>query len=233
MTEDVDKPIKGADVDSETVFLQDDQARFRGGFSHVESIEAPEDLTIVIKMKQPYGPFINAFEAGSMPIVPKHIYEGTDYATNEMNSTPIGPGPYKFVEWEKGSYIHLTKNEDYYIDGLPHIDDLYYRDLPDAASRAVAFETGEVQVLPGGSVENWDVARLTEMDNVCSTSDGWEFFAPHSWMLLNNREGPTSNKLFRQAVMFEIDPEFVKALVWHGSGSVPTCQREGNRTLPR
>jgi len=126
------------------------------------------------------------------------------------------------VEWEKGSFIHLTKNEDYYIDGLPHIDDLYYRVVPDAASRAVAFETGEVQVLPGGAVENWDVKRLTEMEGVCSTSDGWEFFAPHAWMWLNNREGPTSNKLFRQAVMYALDREFVKDVVWNGYGKVPT-----------
>ncbi|KGM46844.1 ABC transporter substrate-binding protein [Pseudooceanicola atlanticus] len=216
------EPFSAEDVIFTTKFLQDNHARFRGAFSHVESVEAPDDSTIVITMKEPYGPFINAFEAGSMPIVPKHIYEGTDYATNEMNATPIGTGPYKFVEWEKGSYIHLTKNEDYYLDGLPHIDDLYYRVVPDAASRAVAFETGEVDVLPGGSVENWDVARLTEMDNVCSTSDGWEFFAPHAWMWLNNREGPTSNKLFRQAVMYAMDREFVKDVVWNGYGTVPT-----------
>ena len=72
------EPFTSADVVFSTVFLQDNHARFRGAFSHVESVEAPDDLTVVVKMKQPYGPFINAFEAGSVPIVPKHIYEGKD-----------------------------------------------------------------------------------------------------------------------------------------------------------
>lgn len=216
------KPFSAADVEFSMKFLQETHSRFRGNYSHVASLETPDANTVIFKLKQPYGPFINAFETGSMPIVPKHIYEGTDYTTNPMNATPIGTGPFKFDKWEKGNFIHLVKNEDYYLEGKPHLDEIYYRVIPDAASRAVAFETGEIDVLPGGSVENWDVPRLTEMDGVCSTAKGWEFFAPHAWMWLNNRQGPTSNKLFRQAVMFAVDREFVRDAVWNGFGTVPT-----------
>ena len=217
------EPFTAADVVfSADVFLRETHARLRSSLAYVDTIEAPDDLTVVFTLKEPFGPFINAFEVGTMPIVPKHIYEGTDFATNEMNATPIGTGPFKFDEWVKGSHIHLVKNEDYYVEGLPHLDEIFYRVIPDAAARAVAFETGEVDVLPGGSVENWDVPRLTEMEGVCSTGNGWEFFAPHAWMWLNNREGPTSNKLFRQAVMYALDREFVKDVVWNGYGTVAT-----------
>jgi len=190
--------------------------------AYVDSITAPDAQTVVFQLNKPFGPFINAFEVGTMPIVPKHLYEGTDFANNPMNATPIGTGPFKFAEWEKGSYIHLVKNPDYYLEGKPYLDDVYYRVIPDAASRAVAFETGEVDVLPGGSVENFDVQRLVAMDGTCSTGEGWEFFAPHSWLWLNNREGPTSDKRFRQAVMFAMDREFVKDVVWNGFGKVAT-----------
>jgi peptide/nickel transport system substrate-binding protein len=217
------EPFTSADVVfSADVFLRETHARLRSSLAYVDSIEAPDDRTVVFNLKEPFGPFINAFEVGTMPIVPKHIYEGTDYATNEMNATPIGTGPFKFDEWVKGSHIHLVKNEDYYIDGLPHLDEIFYRVIPDAAARAVAFETGEVDVLPGGSVENWDVPRLTEMDGVCSTGKGWEFFAPHAWMWLNNREGPTADQKFRQAIMYALDREFVKDVVWNGFGTVAT-----------
>ncbi|MCA0938907.1 ABC transporter substrate-binding protein [Salipiger pacificus] len=209
-------------VFSADVFLRETHARLRASLAYVESITAPDDTTVVFQLKEPFGPFINAFEAGTMPIVPKHIYEGTDYATNEMNATPIGTGPFKFDEWVKGSYIHLVKNEDYYLDGKPYLDEVFYRVIPDAAARAVAFETGEVDVLPGGSVENWDVPRLTEMEGVCSTGAGWEFFAPLSWMWMNNREGPTSDVRFRQAVMYAMDRNFVKDVVWNGFGKVAT-----------
>ncbi len=46
----------------------------------------------------------------------------------------------------------------------------------------MAFETGKIDVLPGGSVENFDVPRLTKLKNVCVTGNGWEFFSPHSWL---------------------------------------------------
>lgn len=216
-------PFTSADVVfSADVFLRETHARLRASLKYVDSITAPDDQTVVFTLNEPFGPFISIFESGTMPIVPKHIYEGTDYANNPANATPIGTGPFKFVEWEKGSHIKLVKNDDYYIDGLPKLDEVFYRVIPDAASRAVAFETGEVDVLPGGSVENWDVPRLTAMDGVCSTGNGWEFFAPHAFMWLNNREGPTSDKRFRQAVMYAMDREFVKDVVWNGFGKVPT-----------
>ena len=44
----------------------------------VESVTAPDDSTVVFTLKQPFGPFLGIFEVGSMPIVPKHIYDGTD-----------------------------------------------------------------------------------------------------------------------------------------------------------
>ncbi|SHL75054.1 peptide/nickel transport system substrate-binding protein [Roseovarius litoreus] len=203
-------------------FLRETHARLRVSLAHVESVTAPDDHTVVFKLKNPFGPFIGVFEAGTMPMVPKHIYEGTDYANNPANNTPIGTGPYKFEAWEKGSYIHLVKNEDYYLEGQPYLDEIYYRVIPDAAARAVAFENGEVDVLPGGSVENWDVQRLTQMDGVCSTGQGWEYFAPHAMAWMNNREGPTADTRFRKAVMYAMDREFVKDVIWNGFGKVAT-----------
>ena len=203
-------------------FLRETNARLRVSLQHVKSITAPDDHTVVFKLKQPFGPFIGVFEAGTMPMIPKHIYEGTDYKTNPANNTPIGTGPFKFKEWEKGSYIHLVKNEDYYLDGKPYLDEVYYRVIPDAAARAIAFENGNVDVLPGGSVENWDVKRLTEMDGVCSTGKGWEYFAPHAMAWINNREGATANKAFRKALMYAMDREFVRDVIWNGFGKVAT-----------
>ncbi len=217
------EPFSAEDVVfSADEFLRETHSRLRVSLAYVESITAPDENSVVFQLSEPFGPFINSFEAGTMPIVPKHIYEGTDYANNEMNATPIGTGPFKFEAWEKGNYIHLVKNEEYYLDGKPYLDEVFFRVIPDAASRAVAFETGEVDVLPGGSIENWDVARLMEQENVCSTGEGWEFLAPHSFMWMNNREGPTADPKFRQAVMYAMDREFVRDVVWNGFGKVAT-----------
>ena len=191
--------------------------------AQVEKIEKVDDLTIRITLKQPFGPMIMTQEVASAPMIPKHIYDGTDYRANPANNTPMGTGPYKFKEWKKGSYIHLVKNPDYWAKGKPALDEIYWQIIPDAAARAVAYETGKVDVLTGGSVDVYDVQRLAKLPNSCMTTKGWEMFAPHAWLTVNiAKGGPLANKQFRQGMMYAIDRDFGKDVVWDGLGKLPT-----------
>lgn len=218
------KPFTADDVVfSLDKFLREVHPRWRPiATAQVDKIEKVDDSTVRITLKQPFGPLILAFEAGTTPIIPRHIYEGTDYRANPMNNTPIGTGPMKFKEWQKGSYVHLVRNDDYYLSGKPYLDEVYYRFIPDAASRAVAYETGQVDVLTGGAVEIFDVARLSKLPNTCVTTKGWEMFAPHAWVTVNVRNGILGNKTFRQGLMHAIDREFAKDVVWSGYGKIAT-----------
>lgn len=218
------EPFSAEDVVfSLDVFLREVHPRWRPIVTNqVESITAPDDNTVEIRLKQPFGPLLFAMETASAPIVPKHIYEGTDFAANEMNNTPIGTGAFKFEEWERGSYVHLVKNEDYYLEDRPYLDELYFRFIPDAAARAVAYENGEVDILTGGSVDNFDVERLAQLENTCVTTAGWEMFAPHAWITVNHRNGILGNQQFRQGLMYAIDREFGRDVVWNGFGELPT-----------
>jgi peptide/nickel transport system substrate-binding protein len=216
------KPFTSADVLFSIDMLKQTHARARGNLTQLEKVEAPDDLTVVFTLKQPFGPFIGIFEVGSMPMVPKHLYDGTDYKTNPYNNAPVGTGPFMFKEWQKGAFIHLVKNPNYHEKGKPYIDDIYWQIIPDAAARSVAFETGKVDVLPGGSVENFDVPRLSKLKDVCVTGAGWEFFSPLAWLWLNNRSGPTANKKIRQAIMYAVDRDFAKDVIWNGLGKVAT-----------
>lgn len=209
-------------VFSVDVFLRETHPRLRASLVHVDTIEATDDHTVVFTLTEPFGPFIGVFETGTMPILPRHIYEGTDFANNEMNATPIGTGPFRFSEWRQGSYIHLVRNEDYYLEGRPYVDEVYYHVIPDAASRAVAYETGVVDVLHGGSVEYFDIERIMALPNTCITDAGWEYFGPLSWMWLNNHEGPMTDVNARRAVMHALDREFMRDALWAGRGEVAT-----------
>jgi peptide/nickel transport system substrate-binding protein len=204
-------------------FLRDVHPRWRTIVTQVEKIEKVDNGTIRIVLKQPFGPMILAMEVASAPMVPKHIYDGTDYRANPANNTPIATGPFKLKEWKKGSYIHLVRNDDYWMKGKPHLDEIYWHVIPDAAARAVAYETGRIDVLPGGSVDAYDVARLAKLPNTCTTTKGWEMFAPHAWLTPNiARGGALANKQFRQGMMYAIDREFGKNVVWSGLGKIPT-----------
>ncbi|RYX92019.1 MAG: ABC transporter substrate-binding protein [Bradyrhizobiaceae bacterium] len=216
------KPFTSADVLFSIETLKVTHARARGNLVQLDKVEAPDDHTVVFTLKQPFGPFIGIFEVGSMPMIPKHIYEGSDIKTNPANNTPIGTGPFMLKEWKKGSFIQLVKNPNYHVKGKPYIDGIYWQVIPDAAARSVAYETGKVDVLPGGSIENFDVPRVSKLPNTCVTGEGWEFFSPLAWMWLNNRNPILANKKVRQAIMYAVDREFAKDVIWNGLGKVAT-----------
>jgi len=94
------KPFTSADVLFTIGMLKETHSRARNNLTQVEKAEAPDDLTVVFTLKQPFGPFLGIFEVGSMPIMPKHIYDGTDYKTNPYNNAPIGTGPFMFKNAE-------------------------------------------------------------------------------------------------------------------------------------
>lgn len=208
-------------VFSADVFHRELNPSARAVLDHVESIEATDEHTVVFTLKQPFGPFPLSFEAGTFTMVPKHIYEDTDFRDNPANSHPIGTGPFKFKNWDRGTVIELVRNDDYYEEGLPYLDGINWHIIPDGASRAVAYENGTVDVLPNGTVENFDIPRLSELDNTCMTEEGHEYFSPFAMLWMNNREGPTADKRFRQAVMYAMDREFARDVLWNGLGEVP------------
>lgn len=202
-------------------FLRNTHARARGNLEVVESITALDRLTVQFKLKRTFGPFLALFETGSMPMVPKHIYSGaSDYLNHPANNQPIGTGPFKFKEWVRGSYIHLEANPDYHQRGVPVVSNLYFHVIPDAAARAAAFESGKIDVVPGGAVEYFDVERLASLPGAAVTTKGWEFFAPQSWLWLNNRHKPMDDVRFRQGVMYALDRAAIAKIAFYGYAKV-------------
>jgi len=205
-----------------TKFLPETHPRARAIFSNVETVTAPDDQTVVFKLKKPFPAFILTFEVSSVPIMPAHIYENTDYLNNDMNNQPIGTGPFKFESWERGSNIHLVRNENYWQEGKPYLDDIYFLSIPDAASRALALETGQVDVSSFNNIEPFDVPRLSALPHLEVETKGYEFVAPMMWIEINHREAPSDDPRFRQAISYALDREFIRDNIFFGLGRVAT-----------
>lgn len=217
------EPFTAADVVfSCDVMLKEVHPRARANFDRCESITAPDDYTVVFQLKEPFAPFILAFEASSAPIAPKHVYEGSDYRNNPANDKPIGTGPFMLNEWARGSYIHLTAFEDYYVEGQPGLTEIYYKIVPDAASRSVALETGEANLAQWNDIEPFDVQRVAGLPNMELTTKGYEFFSPMAWYELNLRKEPLNDVRFRKAMMYLLDRNFIVDNIVFGLGQVAT-----------
>lgn len=190
--------------------------------NYVASVKALNPSTLEIKLKSPFPPFISMFEAGTMPMMPKHIYDGKDYATNPANQTPIGTGPFVFKEWKRGAFMRLERNPNYWKPGLPYLDAVVFNMMPDAASRVVAFEKGEVNVLRSGDIEVSDAKRLQKTAGVDYSTKGWELFSPTYHIQINHRKPPFDNLKVRQAMMHAIDRKFVIDTIFEGTNRPAT-----------
>ncbi len=126
----------------------------------LRTIEAIDDTTVEFRFKEPYAPLLQQLNVTEAPILPLHIYENSDPQTNPANNEPVGTGPFKFVSYDPDREIRLERNPDYFEDGLPYLDEIVMRVIPDEGSQVTAFEAGEVDWL--WSVPGPDQARLRD-----------------------------------------------------------------------
>ncbi len=196
--------------------LPQTHTRARNNFANVAEFIASDPHTVIFKMKQPFAPFLGAFQVGSAPMMPKHIYAGSDYKTNPANAAPIGTGPFKFKEWRRGSHIHLVRNENYWNQGRPRIQEIYFRIIPDAAGRTMAIESGELDVVTSDDIELFDVPRLGADPRLARVDKGDEIFGEMGWIEMNHRVKPLDDKRFRQAIMHALDRDFIASRIWFG-----------------
>ncbi|MDT6941298.1 ABC transporter substrate-binding protein [Brucella pseudogrignonensis] len=217
------QPFTSADVVfSCKTFLPEVHPRARDVFGRCASIEAPDDYTVIFTLKKAFPAFLMAFETASAPMLPRHQLEGMDYRKVGAEQSPIGTGPFRFSEWVRGSHIHLTAVDDYYRQGEPKLREIYYRVIPDAASRGVSLEQGDAQLAQWQDIEPFDVARLAALPHLEMTTDGYEYFSPMLWIELNCRRPPMNDKRFRQALMHLIDREFVRDRILFGLAKAAT-----------
>lgn len=205
-----------------TEFLPNTNPRSRLILGKCDTITAGENNSVVFRLKAPFGPFLLAFDASTFPVLPAHLYKGTDFKTNPNNDTPIGTGPFKFKEWVRGSHIHLVRNEAYYVADKPQVSDIYYRIIPDAAARAVALENKTVQLGQASDVEPVDFNRLADLPHLNRVNRGYEFAAPILWLEINNRVEGLNDKRMRQAIMHAMDRDFIVDNIFFGIGSPAT-----------
>lgn len=217
------QPFTSADVVfSCKTMLPEVHPRARDVFNRCEDISAPDDHTVVFKLKKAFPAFLMAFETASAPMVPRHLLEGKDYRKAGAEQPPIGTGPFRLAEWVKGSHIRLEAFDGYYREGQPKLKEIFYRVIPDAASRSVSLEQGEAQLAQWQDIEPFDAARLADLPHLEMTTEGYEYFSPMLWVEVNCRRPPMNDKRFRQALMHLIDRNFVRDRIMFGLAKAAT-----------
>jgi len=153
----------------------------------LQSIETPDDYTVIFKFEKPALAAQFANINSDILIVPKHKFDiGVPVAENPASQNPIGTGPWKFVEQERGSHIILEANDDYFL-GRPYLDTLVFRNIKDNKVALLALEAGEIDV-----VTSYLGLPLPDMPRIMSSEklNGavWAGAGAHQQMRFNFRQ---------------------------------------------
>ena len=153
----------GTPVDADAVVyslqrVMDSSNSRHGELDFIASVQAADDKTVVINTKQPHSPTIATLVDPLVSIVKPDV---------DLNTTPVGTGPFKFESFEKGVSLSVVRNDDYWgekakLDGAV----LYF--VSDSMTRAMQLEGGDVDIARGlpqsevaGLKENQDLEILS------------------------------------------------------------------------
>ena len=212
------EPFTAADVKwtFDSILEYGDQAYTYTYVKMVESVETPDDYTVVFHMAYPCGTFVESVGDYQGPdILPAHIYEGTDPYTNPANQNPVGTGPFKFVEYEPGNYCRLEANTDYYGDG-PYLDEVIYSFTPDLTTATTALEAGEVGWMTA-TPSFAEADRLATVDGITVETQGTNIVQWTQFNLSEEAARPyISDVRVREAICWAIDNQNIADVLYMG-----------------
>jgi peptide/nickel transport system substrate-binding protein len=209
-----------ADVAASLAILKTSHPRGRSTFAHVTSVQTPDAHTVILKLDAPIPYLLRAFAAAESPIVPKHIYDGTDPFTNKNNVSPIGTGPFRFKEWSRGNYVIYERNNDYWDSPRPYLDQLVVKFVPDAAARSAALESGEIDLGYRTPVALSDVERLRSAGKLLFETKGYEYSNNVYSLNFNMDNQYFAKPLVRQAISHAINADAICKVIFYSTYDV-------------
>lgn len=215
------QPFSSADVKfSFEELLFRFHARTRAGLAPaVKAIETPDAKTVVFLLQRPHPALLRQLDVTEAPILPRHLYAGSDPNQNPVNLKPVGTGPFRFDSYRRDEQVVLLRNADYFKSGLPRLDRLVFRVLPNANTQVNALLAGEVDVLQ--RISALDVQRLRGQSVTVVDTRAAAGGANCIMTLAFNLERPHTGDLrVRQAFAHAIDRVQILKLVSFDQGRV-------------
>jgi peptide/nickel transport system substrate-binding protein len=176
----------------------------KSGYSAVASIEAPDQHTVIFRLKEPNG---GLFDNLNMGIVPT----GTD--TNTAKTRPISSGPYKVVSFRTDESVELEASE-YWHGGPPKLKRLLVRIIPDDTTRVLELRRGTID-LETNSIPFENVAEFEKSPKhtvVKKPGSVWQYLA------FNLRDPILSKVEVRRAIAHAIDRQRIVKDLLRGHG---------------
>jgi len=189
----------------------------KADFKDVKSVKDLDDTTFVVIYNKSFSP---ALLSWTISIMPKHIYGKGNFNTNPHNNKPIGSGPYKFVSWETGQRIKLTKNDDYW--GLkPKIKNLDYKIITEGNSARNAFIKDKLFLYGFEDAKKWK--SFSENKKYKGKFNFYEYYTMgYSYIGWNEKSLFFKDKNVRRAMTFALNRKEILENIYINKGEICT-----------
>ena len=180
------------------------------------SVQAPDALTVIVKLTAPFEPFLLVLDALSAPIVPKHIHDRPGFALDPRQFPPIGTGPFRHSEW-----LRLVRF-DGYIGPKPVLDEIVFPILPALDARLAAMQSGKPVLMVAGGADFIAIPRLHDTPGLVVAGEATPNQAVLAWLEVNHHAKPLDDARVRRALAAAIDRAALLQDIWLGFGQVAT-----------
>ena len=177
-------------------------------FRGIATIDTPNDLTLVLTLKDVDALFIAHLAEGDAVMLPMKGHENA-------KSHPIGTGPFKFSKWVRGDRVEMVRFDGYWNPELPYLDAVTFKFIGDASAQIAALKAGDIDVI--GYIAAPESAKELAADKRFKVYAGTT--TAEVIMSTNNKAKPFDDKLVRQAMAYAIDRQAVVDLVMFGYGT--------------
>ncbi len=176
-------------------------------FVMIDHTDVVDDYTVKVVLKYPFGAFVNDIaHPGALIVSPKSVQ---DFG-KEVTRHPSGTGPYEFVSWSADT-LKMKKNEHYWKPGLPKIDTITYRSVPENGARIAMLQAGEAQFIYPVPPE-----MIKALDNSPTITVFDEPSILIRYVALNNMRKPFNDPRVRLALNYAIDKQAFLKVVFSG-----------------
>jgi peptide/nickel transport system substrate-binding protein len=179
----------------------------RSNYDMISGVTAPDPYTVVFDLSSPYGGFADILSDRQVKIIPRN-------AVAQMATHPIGTGPFKFVSYTPGDRLILTRNADYFEPGMPKLQGVELRIIPEMSVKIAALEAGDLDVLwdlPLEQVKQLNTQANLRVDSVATAS--WDA------AIMNNLIPPFNDPRVRLAFQMAVNKADVVELTLFGQGT--------------
>ena len=178
----------------------------RSQYGMVAAVSAPDAATVVFDLSIPYSGLADVMCDRQVKITPRNLVD-------QLKTSPIGTGPFKFVSYTPGDRVVMTRNPDYFEPGLPKLNGVELRIIPEMSVKIAALQAGDIDVV-------WDLP-LDQVQTV-SAQPGVraESVPTASWdaAVMNNLIPPFNDLKVRQAFNLAADRKDIIELTLFGQG---------------